>query len=382
MAVYGVSKQTLSQFRYHWFWGIRVAPAFGEDLGEVALGLKRDEIRRKALEDSVERVARFPVVVRWLYWIFNIGNYRVNQYRLSSYWLLRLYEEKMMRAGITQLYEASSIGFSRVAGCILSIPGSLTRSFEKLSQAIRSGWSSQSRIVSSESQTGAQEVLSQAALEIGEAKILVDVGMLNDLACLGIEVSVGSWLTQKSLKEAYRKRCLEVHPDRPGGSHELSVAVNSAYERILTRQPDSSSFVALWRDFQDVQDGIIRLRAEQQVTRELLAEEARIVAGQNGHLAEQDRRLAEQDVALQELWELDRENCRTMSAIHRALYIICCHRLRVFPIPVRVSAEELTRILAVATGRTYRFFPALLPPEGVSGACVENALAVVARQAC
>lgn len=377
MEGYGVSQQELSRFRYHWFWGIRVAPAFGEDLGEVASALKRDEFRRKALEDSVERVARFPVVVRWLYWIFNIGNYRVNQYRLSSYWLLRLYEEEMMQAGIMQLYEASSIGFSRMAGGILSIPGSLTRSFEKLSQAIRSGWSSQSRIVSSESQTGAQdEVLSQAALESGEARILVGVGMLNDLACLGIvEVSVGSWLTQKSLKEAYRKRCLEVHPDRPGGSHELSVAVNSAYERILTRQPESSSFVALWRDFQDVQDGISRLRAEQQVTRELLAEEGR-------RLAEQDRRLAEQDVALQELWELDRENCRTMSAIHRALYIICCHRLRVFPIPVRVSAEELTRILAAATGRTYRFFPALLPPEGVSGACVENALAVVARQAC
>ena len=54
-------------------------------------------------------------------------------------------------------------------------------------------------------------------------------------------LGISSNATKDEIKAAYRKKCLEHHPDRPGGNADKFREINEAFERIQTPQFESSS---------------------------------------------------------------------------------------------------------------------------------------------
>lgn len=254
-----LQKQTLSRFSHHWFWGLCVDKNQNHSLLDSALYLQLNPARREILESRVEVINQQYWPIRWVYWLFNVQQYRLRYYQLQGYWSLRLFEKgapmfsendhsAVKMAGVFIVTTASMLA-------IKTIPSRMKESLQWFSSKIRPFIANQNirsvpespespesiepiAIESTElislalSQRNPQPVTSN---DVGAAHFTVEPKMIAPLRTLGLPINVGDHLTLDALKLAYNKARLQTHPDKlRTEEHTAFVEVINAYETLLS----------------------------------------------------------------------------------------------------------------------------------------------------
>lgn len=289
-----LSEQQLSRFTYHWFWGLGVDQTEGmKTLYQEAVDIRADETERERLLGQVKWVSQLPWLLLALYWLLNIGNYRVNCYRLHSYISLAIYEEELITFIEADQEKIKSLGgfvaqdlSAGLLGHTLSWPlipvnkkhpelltgkksflviqsESFSKSLtpflpiEMRSHVLKFPYQRPKLDIESNYSSGVNSssyALIQTTQHRGEwqarldadvfetPQVIVTHEMLEPLRVLGLSrgmreqltLGMGEQFTLKELKLAYKKSALRTHPDKTRSENtDAFNAVTKAFDKII-----------------------------------------------------------------------------------------------------------------------------------------------------
>lgn len=288
----GLSKQRLTRFSHHWFWGLLVDEQQGENLYDCAFYLQQNPELRQEMEDDVETINLKNWLVRSFYWLFNFNQYRSHYYQLQGYRSLQLYHEveTMLLENVGPV-EGGAL-FALAVASVVAIKYIATPALESLawfSDKVFSYIPNQDiRIISPATQNRSvmsrEVVLSPDAVlpQQNEARTMtsdssfnftVRSSMLDALQTLGVNSRVGGSVSLEAVKSAYKAACLRTHPDKTGSQNDVEFKlIGSAYSQLLnlierelsSEAVSSNSGLGLFADINDVNRRLAILKKEQE----------------------------------------------------------------------------------------------------------------------
>ncbi|HVH42970.1 MAG TPA: J domain-containing protein [Labilithrix sp.] len=101
------------------------------------------------------------------------------------------------------------------------------RTFDEFLQAAMNEAATGPARASSTTGCGDSDVVAQVAAAAARAAL---VPATLRLPAWAVALDVSLPCSEQSLKQAFRRRAFETHPDRPGGSHEAFLSTRAAYE--------------------------------------------------------------------------------------------------------------------------------------------------------
>ena len=306
-----LQKKHLLRYSHHWFWGFRVDKPVKESLFDLATQLDSDAENRNKLEHQIETIGERTWLVRALYWLFNYKQYRLHFYQLQAYIALKCYqqgsemlgEEDKRKVELDGAFWTDSL---RVVTqwTVVPLGTHVVRGFSWFYELAMPTLSAGIKYIKApwEAAPPAEGAASPAP-QSTTGNFNVQTEMLSSLEVLGIIKQPGASLSVTELKKAYRKRCLETHPDKAGeASREAFIAVQEAYEGILSllehdhagseREDEAlANIAALRRDMAEI-------RADYRVMEERSRKQAADLAANSAALAALGVQSAAQDAAL------------------------------------------------------------------------------------
>ena len=265
-----LGQKQLSRFSYHWFWGLRVDKTEDNTCYDDAVYLQENpEIRQKII-DQMNQVGEFLWLVRAVYWVCNIKQYRVNCYKCLSYTSLSIYQ-----AEIKKMSKNKQIEIEQIGGFLVFITASILGGF--LFESFRPGvfsplvnWFRQrlEPFLSNEIKSYSRDIESSRLLSesnssydatsyslvkgilkptenakdsdvintdlINQRNILVTNEIIAEFELLGITANIGDRISLSDLKKSYKKQLLLKHPDKTGlNSTKECQDVMDAYKKII-----------------------------------------------------------------------------------------------------------------------------------------------------
>jgi hypothetical protein len=237
-------EETLKRLSYHGLWGLQLDVPDCPSLYDFAQSLHNDEGLRQQMIEEVQALASltgvYGRVIRFFCWVFNWNNYRSNCYHLCAYYSWRLYEEGLNRLPTEENTVNDNLAVATTAARLATL---LTGLIDPLFRC-----SLQAQVVINELfHFFRQEI--DALMGNGDHALDIDLSpdvnqanthfrvtraMLEPLSCLGLSAEIDGLLAYSELSKAYKKSCLETHPDKPTGSHEAFVRIQTAYDSLKT----------------------------------------------------------------------------------------------------------------------------------------------------
>ena len=197
----GKSKEELSHYSYHWFWGLRYNKSVRLD--NIAEGLCDSNVLYNCLSQE-KRLSQRNVIIRLFYRLFNINNYALNRYRLAAFKAIKKYNASIQGRNIM---ESDTLERPR-AGNVLS----------RLVQGVSGLWRrpSKTSVVIRTVDGATSEAAGPTEDALGEQTITVTESMQPHLQTLGIYQTTDSGLTWADVKKAYYKMARIIRTDKGG----------------------------------------------------------------------------------------------------------------------------------------------------------------------
>ena len=185
-------------------------------------------------------------LVRGMYWLFNLNQYRSNYYLLQGYYSWRLYEE-----GVSKLNGHPKTAAQNAGGFLLAKDYAITKQLPEnlltpLDQAGNGAWFYKKISIwftKSLLTLGLEKSIENNELD-PTTHFIVTENMLPHLKILGFDSEVNNHIALVELKEAKRKGLLAAHPDRNSGSTQPNIPtvqqVQEAFNDLLSLINDNS----------------------------------------------------------------------------------------------------------------------------------------------
>ena len=259
----------LQRLNHHWWWGLCLDQETSPTLYDDAVQLKNDLSLWKNIAQNQTKIMELPAWLRGIYWVFNIGHYRENYYKLYSALSLVVYNKfiasradnhttlgfalptedlrqgdemfqniRMTYTHITeQLYDARQLFADFTSGHGFIDVNFLDINFSDLNE---NEFDFDADIPSippthHATQTQRMERAIPALTEVDD-NFLVTAAILPHLKTLGLEnFGLRDTCSLKLLKQSYYRYARQYHPDRTqhANTSEICAQGSAAYETIL-----------------------------------------------------------------------------------------------------------------------------------------------------
>ena len=93
MSYLALNQAALHQLSHHWLFGLVRRPGARSLFDEQQVLASHSDNFSHA-QATIARIAHYPRLVRGVYWLFNIANYRRNYYTLASFYAYQLYQQE------------------------------------------------------------------------------------------------------------------------------------------------------------------------------------------------------------------------------------------------------------------------------------------------
>ena len=246
MTYTALSQKHLSRISYHSFWGLNIDVSGRKNLYDAANELHLDQDRLQSISQEYQTINMRNSLVRGMYWLFNLKQYRSNYYLLQGYYSWRLYEDALLTLSGHIKTEAQNTG-----GFLLAKDYAITKQLPEnllttLDQDGNGAWFYKK----------IRRWFSKHLLNLGGEKSMenneidptthftVTENMLPHLKILGLDSQVNNHIALVDIKEAKRKALLASHPDRNYGSIQPNTPtvqqIQEAFNKLLSLINDNS----------------------------------------------------------------------------------------------------------------------------------------------
>lgn len=219
-----IFKDVMSHFDYHWFWGLNyheIAPI--NNLAVEIDALIRDEELQGSFRDKLIPILIFehPIVI-FIYWLFNIDNFRVNLYKwaacIAHNEFVLAKEDRPLHIDLERRgWDLGAINWFRI-------------------ELNKRAPEEQNNIFTNRTEQDASN-----------PQFTVNRTMQPYLQTLEIHRGSGESISWEEIRKAFKKKALRVHPDKNSNMEEANEAFNKLKEALdyfesLTQGNDDSIF--------------------------------------------------------------------------------------------------------------------------------------------
>ena len=291
-----LSKEDLSYYDYHWFWGLRLHSAvLPTNMAMCLDAFIQDESQWACLKEQYTNIDQRHFIVRFFYRLFNIDNFALMTHMLAAinaldenqlpleienmksetplaptdipFWALHIRisrhfypadpslaleiakKEKSLSKPNILADETSQGGAKPITGLLRYAPARVQRFFHASAPGLKN------EAPQMEKRADSQNIPGKPADETSQSKeFIVDERMQSHLQLLGIKKTNGEMLALIEVRRAYRRAANEGpyrHTDK-GGSKEafckLTTAVESLKLLFCSDQTNARQLSELWRE--------------------------------------------------------------------------------------------------------------------------------------
>lgn len=248
----GLGRNELSQYTYHWFWGLR---HHQEALPHNLLFHINQLVINGALNRLIaeqEQCNKRNFFLRFFYYVFNINDAALNGYLIAAVVAL-------IQAKDPLILESESM-FERVKQLRMDTFPTLGEAFYSVRSFIfwpfKKAWGASGIPDSGERAANKEKPYAepnnnpqQSKDDEGLHQFTITNELKPFLEQLGIETPLGERLTWAEVRTAFRKKALQVHPDKAGGSKETFQELLSSFDGFknsIFRKITPTAFTPQW----------------------------------------------------------------------------------------------------------------------------------------